>query len=812
VLSVVNPMLSWVKSLVSSEEVVRDDSFSFGPIKQYDDTATHNTGHTNRTDLLGNGHSYDTPPHDDEEDDDDGHGYEFELLVQAYMRDNHYQSRHQAMANIVYGTINAGFVALPYACYEVGVPMYIFCVVLVATIAGYTTTMVIKLASDQSTQAEGRVSIPRTLEDLAEIAYGFGGYCVVAVLQILLSLTLGCLSLDVWGELSSSILTGRLQNANVTPASLNWFLTDRVGGVLSGSCIVLPLILRSSTVSSLKWTSYTTIICMAAAFVAVLAAFTALDDGTVVAHDDIAADQSIEQLLDIKSQWWVVCLIVTLCFSYNQKAFSVYSCLRRRSARRWSFAVKRANVVIVLIYVLFGVLGYMAHMSKLERFNFFLDFDGVGSVVFDVTRGIVALGLLFTFPMDTLVASTTARRLYRRISYYRMTYRKSLQGHAYEPSLATDDASAQSAVQGTVRMSPRDNAYTDSSASALPSPPSFAAGSGGGYVAQDTEQGGLSRQSSPTRSERSSWPRPTDSERSATTSIGSAQSCGHTGDGASSAGIHHERAMSRNSSITVGGGVDVANCSLGEDPSSKRSSFSGGAGANSNTRLWKDRADTMTSSGTDASMQSESLNSPDAKHNPSHYSSEAFAQNDVISGELRRGTSIGSMSTTDALNPQNRSLGTSTASTADNMGNSKYDEWHMWDKRHASVGDRGEHVHEDVITCCGFHFPAALPAMLLFWALSVGGSVGLQSGVVMAATVGGVSTSIMVFVLPSMLYFKLGLTSDFQAAPLFGSLIANRLYMTITQVLGLILFMGNVGFIVYWLTHPEVSFNNVVNK
>ena len=47
---------------------------------------------------------------------------------------------------------------------------------------------------------------------------------------------------------------------------------------------------------------------------------------------------------------------------------------------------------------------------------------------------------------------------------------------------------------------------------------------------------------------------------------------------------------------------------------------------------------------------------------------------------------------------------------------------------------------------------------------------------------------------------------------MLGSFIANRIYMTITQVLGLLLFIGNVGFIIYWLTHPEVSFNNVVSK
>jgi hypothetical protein len=92
-------MFRWIKNFVSpSEEVVRDDSFSFGPVKAFDDDeddTTHNTGVTNHTDLLGKIHSYDMSPNDHDEDDEDGHGYEFELLVRAYMRDNHYQSRHQ---------------------------------------------------------------------------------------------------------------------------------------------------------------------------------------------------------------------------------------------------------------------------------------------------------------------------------------------------------------------------------------------------------------------------------------------------------------------------------------------------------------------------------------------------------------------------------------------------------------------------------------------------------------------------------------------------------------------------------------------
>jgi len=666
------------------------------------------------------------------------------------------------MANIVYGTINAGFVALPYACYEVGIPVYIFCVITVAVIAGYTTTMVIKLASDQSSQSGagggggGRGSIPRTLEDLAEIAYGFSGYCVVATLQILLSLTLGCLSLDVWGELSSSILTNRLQNvaSSSLPTSLRWFLTNRVGGVLSGSCIVLPLVLRCSTVSSLKWTSYTTIVCIASAFVAVLAAFTSLDDGTADANDDITSSENVVQVFELKSQWWVVCLIVTLCFSYNQKAFSVYSCLRRRSANRWSFAVKRANVLIVCIYALFGVLGYLAHMRKLERFNFFLDFDGVegveGSIVFDITRGIVALGLLLTFPMDTLVASTTARRLYRRIAYHRLVQRKSLQGHTYGTSLATDDASLRSALQGTVRMSPHSSPREGGNGNDSGVYTTAAAGAGAGAGAGEEGQSEY---------------------RSQTNSVGSALSYGQprqwaggTGAESGTASIDREREASSAtgvSSITAGGGVDIANSRLGDssvsNPSSGRSSLTTGTGTGGITHHRTARTDTMTSTETghtEASLRSESLSSPEPH---SKFSSPRFVAGDQQNNTTARGATISDANSDTGHTTNNRSMATSTATNDDNnTGKSKYDEWRLWDRRHASVGDRGEHVHEDVISCCGCKIPAAIPAMLLFWALSVACAVLVQSGVVMAATIGGISTSVMVFVLPSMLYFKLG--------------------------------------------------------
>ena len=648
----------WLTSLFGSGNKTPNESFSY----KVDDG--DGQGETNSI-IVG-----------DAEDETELAERDFEVLVQAYMRDNHYQSRNQAVANIMYGTLNAGFVALPYACYMVGVPLFVFCVIIVACIAGYTTQFVIKLAGDQGVVA-GRGSIPRTLEDLSEVAYGFKGYCLVATMQISLSVTFMCLSLEVWGEILSSILTCRLKNVELN-STLRWLLTDRNGGVLIGAGVVLPLVIKSSTVSSLRWTSYTTIICIASAFVSVVAAFIQSDNNIAQPTPDVTP--ILGDLTNIKAQWWVVCLIVTLCFSYNQKAFSVYSSLRRRSSERWGYAVKRANIWIVCLYSLFGSLGYLAHIQKLQRFNFFLDFDGENSFLFDCTRGIVAFGLLLAYPMDTLVASTTARRLWRRLRR-RQTIRTVEQRQSEYPEVSDDD----------LLSSLRDTAEDQLTAGCL--------------IASE----------------------------------------------------HNKSAVSE---ISLNNDVTDGSLSVGSSGIS-----TGTPDDNTYQHAFSKNESILTSN---ASMKTESFN----------YQPESQLADDTEDDIIGR-CYTESIENNDFI-------------------------------RNSSVGDRPQ--EKNTAECLGMRFASSLPVMLMFWVVGLSIAISVDAGVVMAATIGGISTSIMVFILPSMLYFKLGLTSDYQESPLIGTVVSNRLYMSITQIIGVIFFLGNIGFIIYWLTSPEVSFNNVIAK
>lgn len=304
---------------------------------------------------------------------------EFELLVQAYMHDVHYTSRPQAISNLCYATLNAGLVALPYAAYQAGLPLFVLGVALLAVASGYSTCMVIAMAEDRSAGPDdhsfnnfqdrcvlldsarfypsplfltaplldsfpptrttahrqsmllsysrlGREGLGlkplaraiRTLEDLCELAFGAPGYYCVSLFQVLLSLVLMSLSLQIWTEVVTSVLGGRLASTAWVqegryPAAA-FLLTTNTGVALLGSWVVLPFILRSASMSSLRWTAYATVLVVAAGLLSVVYAFSldrlADGQGASIRLADIAAP---------KGQWWAVCFVATLCFSYNQK-------------------------------------------------------------------------------------------------------------------------------------------------------------------------------------------------------------------------------------------------------------------------------------------------------------------------------------------------------------------------------------------------------------------------------------------------------------------------------------------------------------
>jgi hypothetical protein len=323
-----------------------------------------------------------------------------EILVHAYLRDVHYSTRRKTIFNVIYANLNAGLVALPMAAEFGGIPLFVIAVIFVAVASGYSSCIVVNLFTEQGV---------RTLEDLSTKGYGRSGFIITCAFELLLSLSLMCITLDVWADISSYVFS--------TFAHMPIQLTHRSFGLLIGSLMILPLCLFGRSMAKLGWSSIFSVISILAAVCCLVAAMACDLDG---GHNGIKDRTQPKFLCRGTKLWWILPLIVTFCFANNQKSFAAYSSLRRRSAHRWKYVVKRSHASLALMYIAFGVLGYLSDVKTnrtLTNVDYFLEFEGKGKarVYFDVLSAVVAFSLLLTVPVDCLVATTTCRRLYVKL-------------------------------------------------------------------------------------------------------------------------------------------------------------------------------------------------------------------------------------------------------------------------------------------------------------------------------------------------------------------------------------------------------------
>ena len=80
--------------------------------------------------------------------------------------------------------------------------------------------------------------------------------------------------------------------------------------------------------------------------------------------------------------------------------------------------------------------------------------------------------------------------------------------------------------------------------------------------------------------------------------------------------------------------------------------------------------------------------------------------------------------------------------------------------------------------------------VLFVWGSSAVAAIFITDWPLCIATVGVFLACSLVLLLPPLLYFNLGVTSDFQAIPVFGFVIPNRLFMSVTLTIGIMYLVG----------------------
>ena len=100
-------------------------------------------------------------------------------------------------------------------------------------------------------------------------------------------------------------------------------------------------------------------------------------------------------------------------------------------------------------------------------------------------------------------------------------------------------------------------------------------------------------------------------------------------------------------------------------------------------------------------------------------------------------------------------------------------------------------------------------ASIVLWLLCIATCYGVQQWMYLAASVGTFCTALLLFLLPTMLYFRMILPTDYQQSPIIFGVLPNRLYMTIIQVLGIVLLLYNVlGIIIFSILHMHIIQEN----
>lgn len=668
--------------------------------------------------------------------------YEYEVLVQAYLRDVHYSSKRQTIVKLFHAILNASLVVLPFAACQAGIPLYTGSIIAMSTISAYSSVMLIRMANENSA---------RTLEDLAEVAFGPMGFFIVCIGQLLFSITLMCISLEVW----SDIVHGVSNEIFVNKSSVLYDdLTSRVSIVILGGLLVLPFCLLTRSMATLAWSSYFTMIGVMGGLIVVIASFYL---GYAETDDDTKNDY--QYVASVKPGWWMVVFVIGMSFSYNQKSFVVYNCLRHRDTSRWRYSVTRSHIIIATLYILLGVFGYLSDNEILtsnsdscrNRFNYFAtDYDHVDRTIFQVARFLIALALLAAFPVDSLVAVTTWKRFHRRwIRFKRSTSGTGSSFNSNNEEIT--EADRQSLLYRLLEMPAVNNTRAVRSDSVMTR-------IGETLLPCIFWDDSADSDDETPAAERST----TDEDRNDQNNRASSNS--------------RQSNMSGISDISGSKSRNVSEGQLGEDPS---------------------LMDIQSLIQTEQTLNH--IRGSTSRANLSAITSRR--PSDAGSVLSRRNTymddSMGLDLDLENVTEENTSLTVNPNMTVVVLDDVMEDEPMLRRNRHSSLARvlTRQRSLQDVVQ-------DMVPAATI-WVLCVSICLWTQEWGIIAGCIGMLSTALLVFIIPSMIYFRVGALSDYQATPLWcTNTLPNRMYMLILQIIGLFMLIIVLLTVVYAIAEP----------
>ena len=270
--------------------------------------------------------------------------------------------------------MGAGIIGLPYALYHAGFILGLFLLILVAWIVDYGVKQMVLCG----------VKVRKTnFEDVMEYSFGHKGFYAVAIAMSIFAFGAMCAYHVVIGDTITPII------ATLFPDS---FLNNRQLIVFLYSFIfMLPLSLLKN-MSSLAWSSSLSIISVLVIVIIVC-----------IEAPKRNPDEVLYRTAYTFAEKKAVSGVGAMAFAFvcHHSSFIVYNSLKDATTKRWSIVTHASLGISLGLCVLLAVSGYLNFQTDTKGDilnNFSYDNTAV-----NFARGLLALTMVFTFPMENFV-------------------------------------------------------------------------------------------------------------------------------------------------------------------------------------------------------------------------------------------------------------------------------------------------------------------------------------------------------------------------------------------------------------------------
>lgn len=285
-------------------------------------------------------------------------------------------------SNLVNSIVGSGIIGLPYAMRESGFVVALVLLVLVSYFTDKSLRMLINMATYHP-DLKGRGVL--TYEDLMSIPFGRIGYRFVLISMLVMA----------FGAMISYMII--IKDTVPTVLGLeDSFLEREIVMLVVTACTMLPLSMMRD-ISSLAVTSGLSILADVVLVVVVLV--------HSPISETVADAGGFGQVLKdhwINNRVFVGLGILSMAMACQHSAFLISGTLEHKTSARWAQVTKLSLSVAGSLSMVFSIAGYLGYLDETQG-DILNNFDADSTAV-NAGRGLLAITMVFTYPMESFVA------------------------------------------------------------------------------------------------------------------------------------------------------------------------------------------------------------------------------------------------------------------------------------------------------------------------------------------------------------------------------------------------------------------------